>query len=49
LLSNLTMSSLSAALAQLQPGRQVHGISATLLPYTAAGDVESVYLEGLFL
>ena len=34
------MESLAAAYGRLAPGRRVHGISATLLPYTPAGSID---------
>src|SRR5215470_989652 len=34
------MGSLADALARLQPGRRIHGISAVLLPYTAAAEID---------
>ena len=37
--------SLQDALARLRPGRAVHGISAVLLPYTAAGTIDWAAFE----
>jgi dihydrodipicolinate synthase/N-acetylneuraminate lyase len=38
--SSLAMPSLTDAFARLRPGRTIHGISAVLLPYTGAGEID---------